>query len=248
MIKTDAKLDVVLTANETTDLNIILKIQKAINSKNAIRDKFQLGDIEFADYADAISIDQPIQSITDYYKCVAVGAISYNIQISDSNFDEINRVFTFSHWNDNTTLKSRIWVTAFDMYASSPHIRNINNLWYIFNFSEGDLDSGALNEYFYKQKDTGIYYDDPTNPEIEWEAGNIPINGDIQLPKLSIAVADQIASLAVSGFVDELAMFNGTYTQVDNSATGLNRRWQLMDNGTVLATIYYNTNSERMDI
>ena len=72
MIKLDEKLEVRLTANETNNLNIKLKIQKAINSKNAIRDKFQLGNIAFADYANAISIDQPIQSITDYYKCVSV--------------------------------------------------------------------------------------------------------------------------------------------------------------------------------
>lgn len=122
-----------------TNLNITLKIQKAINSKNAIRDKFQLGNIAFADYADAINVSSTPSASTElnFYKCVKVGNIAYNITITESNFESLNnRTFDFYAWSDTTTLKSRIWSTQFDTYRFGNHIKNFDNLWYIVQTDE----------------------------------------------------------------------------------------------------------------
>ena len=73
----------------------------------------------------------------NFYKCVKVGNIAYNITITESNFELINdRTFDFHSWSDTTTLKSRIWSTSFDFYRASSHIKNFDNLWYIVQTDE----------------------------------------------------------------------------------------------------------------
>ena len=96
--------------------------------------------------------------------------------------------------------------------------------------SDTGTSDNALFLYYYKQKDTGIYYDDPTDPNIEWEAGNVPFDDpddSLKSPKLSIAVSEVVYDLLVNGFTGELAEFNGQYAIVDGSATGKSRAWQL---------------------
>lgn len=111
--------------------------------------------------------------------------------------------------------------------------------------SDTGTDENALFLYYYKQKDTGIYYDDPTDPNIEWEAGNVSFDDpadSLKSPKLSIAVSEVVYDLSVSGFAavtDELAEFDGQYAIVDGSATGKSRVWQLGN-----TKLMFNTNSE----
>ena len=133
------------------------KLQAVLNSKNAIRDKFNLGDIPFAQYAENINTGGGSTDGAEFYKCVNVvpvdySKVSYIVRTADDWFsDREEYCCEYSLVDANAKGKSRVWRGFIPI--------NSNGAAYLGDFGtiEYKTEDGVSGWYFCGLTSSGAY-------------------------------------------------------------------------------------------
>lgn len=207
------------------------KLQNILNAKNAIKEKFGIGDdVKFIDYAQ--NINASTGGSTQYFRCAAVSGnsvVSADVFVSGAGLSSANGTYGLTD-------------IVLDMEGLLENQKKVyshtigEEVFYIYYVS--DLTFWVLSRD-YNETDTFLYRTEPTSSTNPWEAIWV-MASSVEYPPPDNVIA--VFTDTIKIYDCSYAPVIGTYRLLDGSKTGKDRVWQNIDNS--LYCIYYLADAE----